>query len=434
MSNFHTALVDRVHLFDIEPSKWAGCKNMLHCIANHANEDEHDLAWPSLELMMLETGMSESALTRNGNVLHDTGWVIRSRRFGKSNMYRLNIAKLQQHQVARPDPKAIHMAKHLPTMLFPGETLEELVDPDVLAEDKPLLPGRSTARGRAARLERAKAAAAQSQQSKAVDNSAQKQSPRPKRAKTVPESPQVIGAVDNFSAEKPQVSDSYGKSPYSKTLSNTANRRNCSRQIAVTDDGKSPWEQSENYQSTVRQGGARRQAAGEPPACLPAEPSTQSEQAQLPMVVGPVRSAAEQLLAGLALPWPVERSVIRNEAPTIEARLTEGSWSAQALGRWIETNVAKAVAEFGGPGNVRKPMGVLVGVLRDAPERPASAVAVAASQRPRCPKHVRDNHGWRPDGECALCWSEREGWLDDAPATTAGGQDMGATEPSALAG
>ncbi|MFE3229820.1 hypothetical protein [Nocardia sp. NPDC059228] len=423
MSNFHTALVDRVHLVDIESTKWAACKAFLRCVGNHANEEEHDLAWPGLELMMLETGMSESALSKTGTLLDKMGWVVRKRRFGKSNMYRLNIAKLQQHQVARPDPKAVHMAEHLPDMLFPGEKFEDLVDAGALADGKPLVPGRSTARQRAARLERAKAAA----ESQAVDNSAQQRAARPKRAKTEPESPQVSGAVDNSVAEKPQVSPSYVKSTYSKTRSNTSNRRNCSRQIDVTDHVDLTNKQSENRQSTDRQGAARWQAAAEPSACLPAEPSTQSGQAQLSMVVGSVRSAAEQLLAGLALPWPVERSVIRNEAPAIEARLAEGGWSADALGRWIETNVAKAVADFGGASNVRKPMGLLVGVLRDAPERPAIAVAVAAAPaRPRCPEHARYNPGSRPDGECSMCWSEREGWLDDAPATA-----MAAAEPSA---
>lgn len=207
MSNFHTNLVNRVHLFDIEPTKWAACKSVLHCLANHANESERDLSWPGMELMMLETGMSESAITRATGVLHDTKWVVRKRRFKKSNVYRLNRAKLEQNQVAKPQPKAIHMAQHLADMLFPGETLEDLAESEALAQDRPAVPGRSTARQRAARLEQAKAEA---------------------------ESPQVSEPVDNSSSEKPQVGDSYVKSPYSNTPSNTSNRRDSSRQIAVS--------------------------------------------------------------------------------------------------------------------------------------------------------------------------------------------------------
>lgn len=142
MSNFHTALVDRVELFDIEPTKWMACKAVLRAIANHANEQEADLAWPGVELLMLETGASESVIVRTTTLLAKKGWITKKRRMGTSNLYRLNVVKLQEHQAQRSAPQPVFMAKHLPGMEFPGEDLKA---------GKSGVTGRSTARERAAK-------------------------------------------------------------------------------------------------------------------------------------------------------------------------------------------------------------------------------------------------------------------------------------------
>ncbi|QYN17589.1 hypothetical protein [Amycolatopsis sp. DSM 110486] len=141
MSNFHLSLVDRVHLFDIESTKWLACKAVLHAIANHANEAEADLAWPGVELLMLETGGSESVIVRTTTLLAKKSWITKKRRPGTSNLYRLNVAKLAAHQEERAAPRAVFMAEHLQGMEFEGEDLSKIL--------KPQVKGRSTARHRA---------------------------------------------------------------------------------------------------------------------------------------------------------------------------------------------------------------------------------------------------------------------------------------------
>jgi DNA-binding transcriptional ArsR family regulator len=144
VSIFHTALVDKVELVDIEPTKWMACKAVLRAIANHANEDEADLAWPGVELLMLETGGSESVITRTTALLAKRGWITKKRRSGTSNMYRLNVRKLQEHQADRGEAKVVFMAKHLAGLEFPGEDLTHITH-----RGKPVVRGRSTARERA---------------------------------------------------------------------------------------------------------------------------------------------------------------------------------------------------------------------------------------------------------------------------------------------
>lgn len=146
MSYWHESLVKRVELFDIAPTKWAACKAALKSIAAHANESEQGLSWPGVELMMLETGMSESTVCRATDVLAKAGWITKKRRNSTSNIYRINVAKLQANQVEREAPPATHMAKFLPDLLFPGENIDQLT-----AHEKPKVRGRSTARERLAR-------------------------------------------------------------------------------------------------------------------------------------------------------------------------------------------------------------------------------------------------------------------------------------------
>lgn len=143
MSLFHRSLVDRVELVDIEPTKWMACKAVLGAIANHANEEEADLSWPGVELLMLETGASESVVVRTTTLLHNRGWIVKKRRSGTSNLYRLNVAKLKAHQVKRSGPQPVFMAKHLEGMALPGEDSNQLTA-------KPSAR-RSTARSRASR-------------------------------------------------------------------------------------------------------------------------------------------------------------------------------------------------------------------------------------------------------------------------------------------
>lgn len=142
MSHFHRALVDRVELVDIEPTKWMACKAVLGAIANHANEQEADLSWPGVELLMLETGASERVVVRTTTLLHAKGWIVKKRRSGTSNLYRLNVAKLKAHQVDRGTAQPVFMSKHLAGMALPGENLTALA-----ATSK---PKRSTSRQRAA--------------------------------------------------------------------------------------------------------------------------------------------------------------------------------------------------------------------------------------------------------------------------------------------
>lgn len=141
MSHFHRALVDRVELVDIEPTKWMACKALLGAIANHANEQEADLSWPGVELLMLETGASERVVVRTTTLLHAKGWIVKKRRSGTSNLYRLNVAKLKAHQVDRGAAQPVFMAKHLEGMTLPGE------DPNAPVAVR--RPTRSTSRQRA---------------------------------------------------------------------------------------------------------------------------------------------------------------------------------------------------------------------------------------------------------------------------------------------
>lgn len=121
MSTFHTQLVDRVELTDIPTTKWHACKSVLRAIAEHANEAEADMAWPGVELLMLETGASESVITRTTTLLAKHGWITKKRRHGTSNIYRINVAKLQQHQAQRPEAGTVYMAEHLPGLEFEHE-------------------------------------------------------------------------------------------------------------------------------------------------------------------------------------------------------------------------------------------------------------------------------------------------------------------------
>lgn len=140
MSNYHVNLVDRATLEDIPSTKWLAAKSVLRAIAEHANEAEADMAWPGLELLMIETGASESVITRTTNLLAKHEWISKKRRGNSSNLYRVNVAKLKEHQVDRPVAGTVHMGEHLAGMEFAGEEAASSGAPS---------SGRSTARGRA---------------------------------------------------------------------------------------------------------------------------------------------------------------------------------------------------------------------------------------------------------------------------------------------
>lgn len=133
-------LVNRARLDDIPTTKWAACKNVLRCLADHANESEGDLSWPGVELLMLETGCSESVIQRTTDVLAKHGWLNKRRRAGTSNLYRLNRSKLQRHQVDAPRPASVFMSEHLAGMEFAEEATDN--------PTKPVETGRSTSRER----------------------------------------------------------------------------------------------------------------------------------------------------------------------------------------------------------------------------------------------------------------------------------------------
>lgn len=121
MSNYHVNLVNRAELSDIDKTKWAACKNVLRAIADHANEAEADMAWPGVDLLMLETGCSRSVISKTTTLLAKHGWISKKRRSDASNIYRINVKKLRDHQVDRGDANAVYMAQHLPGMEFADE-------------------------------------------------------------------------------------------------------------------------------------------------------------------------------------------------------------------------------------------------------------------------------------------------------------------------
>ncbi|WP_194838887.1 hypothetical protein [Nocardia sp. XZ_19_369] len=341
MSNLHTALVDRVHLVDIESTKWGACKAVLRAIANHANEAEADMAWPGVELMMLETGLSESVIVRTTGLLARTGWIRKWRRFARSNMYRLNMSKLRSHQVARPSPRVVHMGEHLPALLFPGEDITELLpagQPAPAAPPRFCVPGRSTARARAAKAAAAGTGNPQPAPGYARSASAGRADPAP-------------GPV-------------------------TPDRRESTRRIDGKVHADSTTEQLDNDQPTVSHPGTggRGPAAESAPGCLTAEvvPAHTSGD---PAPGTPARAA--RLLAGLSLPWPVPPSVIRLVTPVLEQRLAQGGWTEPSLAAWIETHVPAAILRSREP--IKHPPGWLVSVLR---EIPATAPSVRADGRP----------------------------------------------------
>ncbi|OBA50470.1 hypothetical protein A5789_29150 [Nocardia sp. 852002-51101_SCH5132738] len=410
MSNFHTALVDRVHLFDIEATKWAACKSVLHCLANHANESERDLAWPGMELMMLETGMSESAISRAAGLLHDTGWIFRRRRYGKSNMYRLNRTKLEQHQVARPDPKAVHMAKHLPDMLFPGEKLEELVDVDRLADDKPTIPGRSTSRQRATRRNGEKGAG----------------------------SAQVSEPVDNFSAEKPQVGDSSVKSTDSKTRSNMSNRRDCSRQIDVSNPVDLTCYPLENHQRTEETSSVRpirnvRNArAGDETDGRTDDSSASTHPSQPPLLAAvsdPVAAKeipatrGQELVAGEAIQADLARidmrpgqrrqlaTVVDRELARFPEDKVRSFLAVKAREAATATYLIKAFTLYSDE------IYLATDPVEVAGQHRADAALAEALEADRCTEHPYS--GRRADGSCSQCWVAAMADLPSADAPEA---------------
>jgi hypothetical protein len=356
---------------------------VLRCIAEHANEASADTAWPGVELMMLETGCSESVIVRTTGLLAKSGWITKTRRFGTSNLYRLNMAKLRAHQITKPAPKAVHMSEHLPALLFQGENLTELVA-DVAAKGGrvcppswSLVPGRSNAAARAARLTAAAAPA------------------RP--VVDVTKKPQVTSYVDSTYVPHPD------PAPHPKT----SDRRNRSRRIDVNQHVESTTEPVVKDQRTNRQ---RTWAPAEAPGaattatvCLPDIPSNKNKTHSVASSARVTASAepstrGEKLLAGLAS-LPVQPSVIRECAPQVDLRLSaQGGWTEQALEAWIIDEFAAAVARAGGIAEVRKPTGLLVSVLRSIPTTayPAAgahaAPARAMARQPWCRECSADEH------------------------------------------
>ncbi|MFR9753974.1 hypothetical protein ACL02S_23445 [Nocardia sp. 004] len=372
MSHLHEALVKRVHLVDIPATRWHACKSVLRCIAEHANEASADTAWPGVELMMLETGMSESVIVRTTGLLAEHGWITKTRRFGTSNLYRLNVGKLRAHQVTKPAVKAVHMSEHLPALLFPGEELGELVA-EVAAAAGPLRPvswslvaGRSTAAARAAA----------------------------RRSVTDPARPLVD------ITEKPQVTTNYVDSTYSPYPNpvphpKTSIRRDRSRRSDVTENVDSTIEPVVKNQGTNRQRPQRhRETAGGANACL-SESSTTTTTTTTARA-GAVSSRARTLLRELPLGWEVVMpSVIAECGPDIDARLN-GGWLGEVLTRRIRDRFAAAVTGLGGVDAVRNPPGLLIRVVRELPMTPppASSPSVSAPRRPWCGQCDGDDHRW----------------------------------------
>ncbi|WP_433716888.1 hypothetical protein ACQP2U_43710 (plasmid) [Nocardia sp. CA-084685] len=346
MSHLHETLVKRVHLVDIAATRWCAAKSVLRCIAGYASEASGDTAWPGVELMMIETGMSESAVINTTTLLVQKGWITSQRRPGSSNRYRLNVARLRAHQIEKTAPGVDESGQ-------------------VHTTSRWIVPGRSTARERTARqaARRAEAAAA-----------------RP---------------LVDFT-EQPQVTTSYADPVAAPDpvppQPNTSNPRNRTRRFDVTEHVGSTTESVVTAKRTNRQHAhAPRGRATTATACLPAgiastrkNPRWTGVSAHVTASAGPQASAAEQLLAGLALPWPgaggvllVDNSVIRGEAAALNKRLDEGGWTCEAMAAAIRTRFSTQVDTFGGPANIGNVMGVLRNVLRDIP---LTAHAVSAAQ------------------------------------------------------
>ncbi|WP_107661237.1 hypothetical protein [Nocardia suismassiliense] len=388
MSHLHEALVTRAHLADIPSTRWHACKSVLRCIAEHANEASADTAWPGVELMMLETGMSESAVVRTTTLLAAHGWITKTRRYGTSNLYRLNMAKLRAHQIAKPAPKAVHMSEHLPALLFPGEDLHALVAelPTPGARPRPgphrsLVPGRSVAAVRAAR----------------------------RNAAAEPVHP-IVDLTEEPQVRISHVDSTYSPDPDPAPHPNTSDRRVRTRRSDVNHHVDPTNEPAGKDQRTHKQ----RATTGTANARVPASSAPATTGAR----------AGRALMARLELGWHVvEPSAIRVCAPGIEARLDQGGWTPEALTASIEARFAAAVADMGGPAQVRNPPGLLIKIVRDLPATAVAATvaatAVAApgpARLPWCEQCEDPDHRWithildegtpaerRASGRCPRC-------------------------------
>jgi DNA-binding MarR family transcriptional regulator len=76
-------------------------KPVLLAIANYS--DAQGYCYPGIDTLAFDTGYSEPTVKRARKRLEDEGWLLKKRRYSTSNLYRLNLAKLEVAQVDRKE-------------------------------------------------------------------------------------------------------------------------------------------------------------------------------------------------------------------------------------------------------------------------------------------------------------------------------------------